>query len=201
MKIWSRPYSDMGMTVPNYNRPKVAEAPWQARGAAPLNGDVDECSWLFAGRPGVSERYSSSKKSDDSENPLGVWHDKGHTGRPAGNRGARDPQRPYASRLAMSETKRWSEPCGDTGRSANADPPPQRWRSSSNRPERNSLSGRRTAPWESDLSRKPANNGETPGTTGAIPWEVESHRLFDPVTTEAKAETAFQCRRTNPRTP
>ena len=60
MKIWSGPHSDMRMTVPNYNRPKVAETPWQAGGAAPPNGDVGECSWLFAGKAGASERYSSS---------------------------------------------------------------------------------------------------------------------------------------------
>jgi hypothetical protein len=58
MKIWSRPYSDMRKTVPNYNRPKVAEAPMQARGAAPPNREVGECSWLYAGKPGVSGRYS-----------------------------------------------------------------------------------------------------------------------------------------------
>ena len=38
----------------------------------------------------------------------------------------------------------------------------------------------------------PANNGETLSPLGgAIPWEVESLQLFDPVTTEAKAEMAF----------
>ena len=85
MKRWSRPRSDTGVTVLNYNRPKVAEAPLQARGAAPPNGDVGECSWLFAGKPGASEWYSSSC-NDGSDNPVGGWHDKGHTGKPAGNR-------------------------------------------------------------------------------------------------------------------
>ncbi len=38
----------------------------------------------------------------------------------------------------------------------------------------------------------PANNGEAlPQLERAIPWEVESLRLFDPVTTEAKAEMEF----------
>jgi hypothetical protein len=38
----------------------------------------------------------------------------------------------------------------------------------------------------------PANNGEALTLLEwVIPWEVESPRLFDPVTTEAKAETAF----------
>jgi hypothetical protein len=37
----------------------------------------------------------------------------------------------------------------------------------------------------------PANNGETlTRERRAIPWEVESMKLFDPVTTEAKAKTA-----------
>jgi hypothetical protein len=38
----------------------------------------------------------------------------------------------------------------------------------------------------------PANNGEAPThLERVIPWEVESLRLFDPVTTEAKAEMEF----------
>jgi hypothetical protein len=39
----------------------------------------------------------------------------------------------------------------------------------------------------------PANNGEPPTRKSerAIPWEVESLALFDPVTTEAKAEMTF----------
>jgi hypothetical protein len=53
MKRWSMPHSDVGKTVQNYNRPKVegtqVRAAWDA---APPNGDVGECSWLFAGKPG-----------------------------------------------------------------------------------------------------------------------------------------------------
>jgi hypothetical protein len=37
----------------------------------------------------------------------------------------------------------------------------------------------------------PANNGEALALERVIPWEVESPRLFDPVTTEVKTETAF----------
>jgi hypothetical protein len=126
MKRWSRPRSDTGMTVLNYNRPKVAEAPLQARGAAPPNGDVGECSWLFAGKPGASEWYSSSGK-DGSDNPFGGWHGKGHTGKPAGNREAgssetiRQPSR-------GDEMKRWSDPCGDARRSAEMTDPPREQR-------------------------------------------------------------------------
>jgi hypothetical protein len=48
----------------------------------------------------------------------------------------------------------------------------------------------------------PANNGETlTPKRRAIPWEVESMKLFDPVTTEAKAETASTVATTNPLTP
>jgi hypothetical protein len=42
----------------------------------------------------------------------------------------------------------------------------------------------------------PANNGEAIAHEElVIPWEVESFRLFDPVTTEAKAEMAFTAAR------
>jgi hypothetical protein len=48
----------------------------------------------------------------------------------------------------------------------------------------------------------PANNGETlTRKRRAIPWEVESMKLFDPVTTEAKAETASTVATTNPLMP
>jgi hypothetical protein len=53
------------------------------------------------------------------------------------------------------------------------------------------LSGRRNLPAERVISQAtPANNGETLlEFERAIPWEVESAvTLFDPVTTEAKAE-------------
>jgi hypothetical protein len=42
----------------------------------------------------------------------------------------------------------------------------------------------------------PANNGEAPvPSERVIPWEVESMQLFDPVTTEAKAEMEFTVRK------
>jgi hypothetical protein len=92
------------------------------------------------------------------------------------------------------EMKRWSGPCGDVGRPAEmtGPSPERRHQAIGNRFQRNSLSGRRTAPGESDLFSTPANNGETPHSKSrAIPWEVESNELFDPVTTEAKAEMAY----------
>ena len=46
------PYSDMGKTVQNYNRPKVKDPRFVHLGAAPPVGDDGECSWLFAGKPG-----------------------------------------------------------------------------------------------------------------------------------------------------
>jgi hypothetical protein len=39
--------------------PKVGEGPTQVGVAAPPSGDVGECSWLYAGKPGASDRYSS----------------------------------------------------------------------------------------------------------------------------------------------
>jgi hypothetical protein len=94
----------------------------------------------------------------------------------------RDPQRPYASHLGKHEMKRWSVPRGDAGM-----PDGRNWQ------ERNSLSGRRNLPHERAISHaNPANNGEAPALDErVIPWEVESLRLFDPVTTEAKAKMAF----------
>jgi hypothetical protein len=38
--------------------PKVEGRPLQAGVAAPPAGDGGECSWLYAGRSGVSARYS-----------------------------------------------------------------------------------------------------------------------------------------------
>lgn len=46
------PHGDMGKTVQNYNRPKVGNPRYVHLEAAPRVGDDDECSWLFAGKPG-----------------------------------------------------------------------------------------------------------------------------------------------------
>jgi hypothetical protein len=55
------------------------------------------------------------------------------------------------------------------------------------------LSGRRNLPLQRAIAEaNPANNGEALTLfEWVIPWEVESLRLFDPVTTEAKAEMTF----------
>ena len=45
--------------------PKVEETLQQAKGAAPPNGDVGECSRLNAGKPGVSVWYSFMSHLDD----------------------------------------------------------------------------------------------------------------------------------------
>jgi len=77
MKIWSMPHSDMGKTVQNYNRPKVSESPLQAGvTVAPPSGDAGECSWLFAGKPGVSD---GTRHSSGSDNPISVWSRQGAT--------------------------------------------------------------------------------------------------------------------------
>ena len=60
MKIWSMPHGDMGKYM-NYNRPKVSKGRLLTceEFAAPPVGDDGECSWLYAGKPGVSVWYSS----------------------------------------------------------------------------------------------------------------------------------------------
>ncbi len=124
MKRWSRPRSDAGMTVLNYNRPKVKEtSSSRGRSAAPPSGDAGECSWLFAGKPGVSV---STRRESDSDNLMacGVTRatPENQQERP---KVIRNPQRPYASHLALlGEMKRWSGPCGDVGRSAEMTDPP-----------------------------------------------------------------------------
>lgn len=105
----------------------------------------------------------------------------------------RDPQRPYASHL-HPEMKRWSGPCGDVGRAAEMTAPccssEQLVTGSSEIPCRVSMND---LPLGRVISlANPANNGEPLARAErGIPWEVESLRLFDPVTTEAKAEMAF----------
>ncbi len=129
----SDPHGDMGrtaeMTVPPLVfrvevtvMPKVARAPQQERGAAPPNGDVGECSWLYAGISGASIRYSSCDQHD-SDNPVvcgttrATPDNQQETALAGSSEAIRQPSR-------HSEKMRWSEPCGDAGRLANADPPP-----------------------------------------------------------------------------
>ena len=54
-----------------------------------------------------------------SDNPDGGWHDKGHAGKPAGNRRVDGILRDHTPAISASyEMKRWSGPHGDVGRPA-----------------------------------------------------------------------------------
>jgi len=179
--------------------PKVARAPQQERGAAPPNGDVGECSWLYAGISGASIRYSSCDVMAVTirwcvarQGPHRTISRKPPF---AGSSEAiRQPSR-------NSEKMRWSEPCGDAGRLANVNPPPHTGghqvtdnpdiSDTSEIPCRVSID----LPLEGAiLHANPANNGEPLPRSHerGIPWEVEGRiRPFDPVTTEAKAKMTF----------
>jgi hypothetical protein len=120
---------------------------------------------------------------DGSDNPIGGWPRQGatpenqqETATAGSSEAIRQPSR------SDNEMKRWSTPYGDVGNA-----------SLKKLAERNSLSGRRNLPLQRAIAEaNPANNGEALAhLERVIPWEVESLRLFDPVTTEAKAEMEF----------
>jgi LAGLIDADG endonuclease len=93
------------------------------------------------------------------------------TARAGSSEAIRQPSRTY-------EMKRWSTPHGDVG-------VPVRFMLRTGRSEI-PCRVERNLPLERAISpATPANNGETLlGDERAIPWEVESGKLFDPVTTE-----------------
>jgi hypothetical protein len=129
-----------------------------------------------------------------SDNPIGGWSDKGHAGKSAGNR-RRDPQRPYASHLG-DEMMRWSDPYGDVGRLANADPLTAECATAGSHQVTASRSEIPCRVDELPLERvispaNPANNGESLLAREGDPVGSRERLLFDPVTTEAKAEMTF----------
>ena len=119
---------------------------------------------------------------DGSDNPNGGWltratpENQQETATAGSSEAIRQPSR------SENEMKRWSTPYGDVGDAS--------WKKLA---ERNSLSGRWNLPLQRVIAEaNPANNGEAPThLERVIPWEVESLRLFDPVTSEAKAEMEF----------
>ncbi len=77
--------------------PKVERTLSRRGFAAPPNGDVGECSWLYAGISGASIRYSSCDQHG-SDNPV-VCGTTRATPDNQQETALRDPQRPYASLL------------------------------------------------------------------------------------------------------
>ena len=180
--------------------PKVERTLSRRGFAAPPNGDVGECSWLYAGISGASIRYSSCDQHG-SDNPVVCGTTRATPDNQQETATAGSPEAIRQPSRHTTEKMRWSEPCGDAGRLANANPPPD-------------IGGHQVTdnPAIPDASEIPCRVSNDLPSEGAIPHanpaitgnpsldhsSGESRgksrvvvRPFDPVTTEAKAKMAF----------